>query len=188
MDGPAPPPNPYEAPRANVDAPAVEPDDRDELASRWRRLGGALIDGTLVGLTSLPRTLAFGGTIQCGVNIGQAAFRPDDLSDAGIVTTLLFIALVAVQSFFIATQGQSIGKRVAGARIVTMSGAKPTFLNAVVLRTWLPLIVPLLPLGSLLAVADVLFIFSRDKRCLHDRIAGTKVIEAVRPGHDFEPR
>jgi hypothetical protein len=50
MDGsPQPPPNPYAAP---APAPNLErarlPVNDDEPASRWRRLGGALVDGILV--------------------------------------------------------------------------------------------------------------------------------------------
>jgi uncharacterized RDD family membrane protein YckC len=179
MDAPPPAPNPYEPPRANVDAVPAPPDLAHDLASRWRRLGAALIDGTLIGLASVPRTFASGGTLQCGFNVGKAGFRPDDTSNAGVAALILFIVLVALQSYFIATRGQSIGKRALGTRIVTVAGGKPSFLHAVVLRTWAPLVLPLAPLvGSLLAVVDVLFIFGPSKRCLHDLAAGTKVVEA----------
>jgi uncharacterized RDD family membrane protein YckC len=150
-----------------------------DLASRWRRLAAALIDGTLLALAAAPRTFALGGAVQCGVNVGQPAFRPDDLSRSGVMSTVLFLVLMAVQSRFIASNGRSIGKRIAHARIVTATGAKASFFNAVVLRTWVPLFLPLVPfVGALVAVVDVLFIFGPSRRCLHDLIAGTKVIEA----------
>jgi hypothetical protein len=42
-----------------------------------------------------------------------------------------------------------------------------------------PLLLPLVPfLGGLVALVDVLFIFGPSKRCLHDLVAGTKVVEA----------
>lgn len=177
MDGSAPPPNPYEAPRASVDVDS-DTDTRHDLASRWRRLGAAIVDGLLVGMTSIPGKLAAGAAVvQCGVNVGQPAFRPDDTSPPGVMSTALFVALLALQSFLIVTRGQSLGKRVLGIRIARMDGGLPTFLKGVVLRTWLPVFLTLVPLGSFLVIADVLFIFGRGKRCLHDLVAGTKVVE-----------
>jgi uncharacterized RDD family membrane protein YckC len=35
--------------------------------------------------------------------------------------------------------------------------------------------------GNALGTLDALFVFRRDKRCLHDLIAGTKVVRAVAP-------
>jgi len=180
MDGTPPLPNPYEPPRAEMAEAAGAPGEVDELASRWRRLGAALVDGTLLALAGAARTLAGDGTVQCGVQVGNPAFRPDDLSTPGVVSTVLFLALMAVQSHFIASGGQSIGKRVARCRIVTMSGGPASFRDAVVLRTWVPLLLPLVPIvGGLVALVDVLFIFGPSKRCLHDRIAGTKVVEVA---------
>jgi hypothetical protein len=44
-------------------------------------------------------------------------------------------------------------------------------------RTWVPLFLPLLPfVGSLIAVLDLLFIFGPSRRCLHDQVAGTRVV------------
>jgi uncharacterized RDD family membrane protein YckC len=36
-------------------------------------------------------------------------------------------------------------------------------------------------LGGLLAVVDVLFVFRRDRRCLHDLVAGTRVVRTDWP-------
>ena len=68
----SPPANPYEAPRADVDAIAPGPGPMQELADRWRRLGGALIDATLLGMAGVPGAIGRGATtIQCGANVGQ---------------------------------------------------------------------------------------------------------------------
>jgi uncharacterized RDD family membrane protein YckC len=175
MEGAPPLPNPYEPPKADVDQPVV-PGEVHELASRWQRLGAALVDGTLIALASAPRTLALGGAIQCGVQVGQPYFRPDDTSSVGVASTVLFLALMAVQASFIASRGQSIGKRIVGSRIVSTNGGRASFAAAVALRTWVPLLLPLVPFGGLLAVVDILFVFGPDKRCLHDLVAGTKVV------------
>ena len=52
-------------------------------------------------------------------------------------------------------------------------------LSTVLLKRYLPMsAVSLIPiLGGLLAIIDVLFIFRKDKRCVHDLIAGSKVVK-----------
>jgi RDD family len=72
----------------------------------------------------------------------------------------------------------SDGKRIMGIAIVTLNNQKPAFLALIAQRyltQWLMGIVPVL--GPFLRLVDVLFIFRADKRCLHDQIAKTKVID-----------
>jgi uncharacterized RDD family membrane protein YckC len=65
-------------------------------------------------------------------------------------------------------------------RIVRASdGGDPSFLRAVVLRNIVRHVLSAVPiLGSLFALGDILAIFGQERRCLHDMIAGTKVVEA----------
>ena len=61
-------------------------------------------------------------------------------------------------------------------RIVTHDReANGGFVTNVLLRTVLNWIIALVPFYALV---DVLFIFRNDQRCIHDLIAGTKVIKA----------
>ena len=58
-------------------------------------------------------------------------------------------------------------------------GGNPGFLGAVVLRNMVRHVLIAVPvLGGLFALADILAIFGEERRCLHDRIAGTKVVES----------
>jgi uncharacterized RDD family membrane protein YckC len=58
-----------------------------------------------------------------------------------------------------------------------VDGAKPGFLRAVLLRLWINGILGSLPyVGSCYGLLDILFIFGADRRCIHDLIAGTKVV------------
>jgi uncharacterized RDD family membrane protein YckC len=55
--------------------------------------------------------------------------------------------------------------------------------RAVLLRLILPAIIGFIPilggfLGLAFWLADVLFIFGKERRCIHDFIAGTKVVAA----------
>jgi uncharacterized RDD family membrane protein YckC len=80
-------------------------------------------------------------------------------------------------------RGQTIGKRIMGIAIVTLDNQKPAFFPLIAQRymsQWLVHMVPVIGL-LLLRLIDVLFIFRADKRCLHDLIAKTKVIDLSVP-------
>jgi len=98
----------------------------------------------------------------------------------GAVT--LAVALVAIESyqwFLITSTGRSLGKRWCGIKIVQRDGRPINFVSGVLLREWIPLGVQMIPtVGSVLGIVDSLFIFRDDRRCLHDLLAGTKVVDA----------
>ena len=85
-------------------------------------------------------------------------------------------ALPLGQWILLAISGQTLGKKLLMIRIVSESGKLPGFLQAVVMRNWLRFAFSLIPF---FAFIDVLFIFSDSRRCLHDYMAGTKVISLV---------
>jgi hypothetical protein len=63
-----------------------------------------------------------------------------------------------------------------------MDNQKPAFLFLILQRyvsQWLMGMVPVI--GILLRLADVLAIFREDKRCIHDHLAKTKVIDLKIP-------
>lgn len=84
--------------------------------------------------------------------------------------------LVAYQIYLLSTLGQTIGKKLMNIRIVKCdSGGNGGFLPNVLLRTIVNGILAFIPLYALV---DVLFIFREDRRCIHDMIAGTRVVDA----------
>jgi uncharacterized RDD family membrane protein YckC len=81
----------------------------------------------------------------------------------------------------VALTGQSIGKRLIGTRIVLADGTPAGFVHGVLLREWLLLPYRGVPiLGGVIGLGDVLAIFRRSRRCLHDDVAGTLVVRARR--------
>jgi hypothetical protein len=53
-----------------------------------------------------------------------------------------------------------------------------SFVTGVLLRNWLFMLLQYIPgLGSVSGLVDPLFIFRADRRCIHDFVAGTKVIQ-----------
>jgi uncharacterized RDD family membrane protein YckC len=87
-----------------------------------------------------------------------------------------------VNAYLLATSGQTVGKRLVGTRIVSVESNQILPLWKVVVARYLPVqvagIVPII--GPILSLVDPLFIFREDRRCVHDLIAGTRVIVATR--------
>jgi hypothetical protein len=65
-----------------------------------------------------------------------------------------------------------------GLKIVRLDESAVSFATGVPLRHWLFVVLQYIPgVGSIIGLADLLFIFRQDRRCIHDFIAGTKVIQ-----------
>ena len=93
------------------------------------------------------------------------------------LTALVSLAVfILVNGRLLLEHGQTWGKRMMGIRIASLAGTVPekSQLAKRYLFYWG---VPLLPLiGWLLEFANILFIFSGSRRCLHDRFAETVVL------------
>src|SRR5262245_64797613 len=175
--------NPYAPPQAEVrDAPAAPP-SKGTLATRTLRLAGAIVDSVASAVFIVPFLLLTGD---------WTAAISGELS-YGTISLGSFAVLTAMQGHLLATRGQTIGKWLVGTRIVradndvvptlarTLSlryGALVLGLPAALLVFVLALVIPypLLVLGFI----DIAFIFRRDRRCLHDLIARTKVVAVAR--------
>lgn len=86
------------------------------------------------------------------------------------------VLIILGQWMLLATSGQTIGKKLLMIRIVSTTGVLPGFIQAVVLRNWVRLLFSFVPF---LGLIDLLFIFSESRRCLHDYVAGTRVVSSV---------
>lgn len=162
--------NPYQPPVAQF----VTPHDPSMqlLASRGSRFGAALIDGLAVGLANLG--LLWGMGI-----FEQMMRRPDDLGLVATAGAIGFALWLGIQLAFLRS-GQTLGKRMVGIRMVDYETGGPVPLGRLVLLRYLPVqLISLVPVvGRILPLVDVLFIFGGEQRCLHDLIAGTKVVQA----------
>jgi uncharacterized RDD family membrane protein YckC len=164
--------NRYAPPRALVDEP-MPLEGELEPASRGQRLGGALVDGLVAMAIGIPVLFAVYGMQFLAVARGG----PTALLGGTAAYTALYLAL---QSWFLYTAGQTVGKKVMGIRIVRADGRRAGFARLLFLRQGLPMAIKLIPfLGKLLALVDVLFIFGAARRCVHDYIADTVVVSAA---------
>ncbi|WP_437301653.1 RDD family protein [Sorangium sp. So ce426] len=176
--------NPYAPPTASADIRAGgEAEVTEQLANRSTRFASAMVDGVLAMIAILPALVeaASSGLLQQAKQGKEISpYWMFGTSPAQLVSTAAWISLMAVQAYLICTSGQSIGKRLTGIQIVKKNGSLPGFADGVLLRTWLVGLLGYVPglrqLAGLVAIIDALFIFRGDRRCLHDMIAGTKVI------------
>jgi uncharacterized RDD family membrane protein YckC len=174
--------NPYQSPTAALELPAME--HEQELAGRGLRLGCAILDSVLGGIVMMPLMLA--AMFSSGILSGDGP--PSWLIEAigSPIGNLLFqlafalvgfVLFLVLQGYPLARYGQTWAKRWFGIRIVDLQGRKPDFGRMVMLRYGAVQLAGLVPcLGALFVLADVLFIFGDDRRCIHDLMAGTRVV------------
>ena len=145
-----------------------------ELASRGTRLLGAFLDGIILAVAFIPIGMAAGSFSQ----VTQS--QQISISQNALNLVLTIVLFLLINGYLLAKQGQTVGKKLVRIRIVSHVDEHVLPLGKVFCLRYLPLyIVGLLPpLGNLFWLIDVLFIFRKDKRCLHDLIAGTKVVKA----------
>ena len=156
-----------------------------EEASRWLRLPAAMVDGFLKVLCYLPITIPLVRAAMAEALRGeQRTFTEISALTNEIVSANLphalpgFGLLVLVQFGLLAWRGQSVGKLLLGLRIVRVTDdSPPGVVRAFLLRGTLPFMVEQIPLvGLVFWTVDSCFIFREDRRCLHDLVAGTRVI------------
>ena len=171
--------NPYAAPGAVVEDAPVNTDLQSRKATRWQRFWGAFIDSFIVGMFAWPLSMWWAS--HYGINHAATAQLLEKLpftgSTAMTVSAVLLLLIVAINLNLLSKNGQTIGKRTVGTKLVRTDGSTVEVWRVVVLR-WLPLfVVRWIPfVGSLAGIADALVIFGSDKRCIHDYIADTIVI------------
>lgn len=143
------------------------------LASRGKRLGGVLIDMLISTAITVPIMLAAGVMKQTfsvqQMTIGQqTAFF--------VAGWIIFLAL---NGYLLSKKGQTIGKIIVKTRIVDMNGDILNLGKLFVLRYLILSLVVQLPIvGSIAGIVNALFIFGAERRCIHDYIAGTWVVDA----------
>lgn len=166
--------NPYASPTFVDPKPPMFASGR--LASRGNRFVGALIDGlimlpiSLVAGFALGILLVFAGLDPQGLEFNIAAAVLGGLTGAGV--------FLVVNGYLLATRGQTVGKMIMKTQIVSESGELLP-LAPLILKRYVPLwIVASIPyVGGFVALGDSLAIFRENHKCLHDEIAGTKVIQ-----------
>lgn len=162
--------NPYQAPSAHVED--IKNDAEYELADRSTRLVASIIDTIILIVIAV--LLAF-------------VFLPNIFSDPqqfGLTSKILILACtwtiwLTVNFSWLRNNGQTIGKKIFGIKIVRLNNEKCSFARIAGRRFLIPgLISQIAFLGPIFALIDYLFIFQESRRCVHDLIADTIVVVA----------
>jgi len=184
--------NPYEANLTPHDPILGEQSDSSiplVLGRRFARFVANIVDGFLLILFIIAVAL-FAGTGLMGVpGLGQLDQNPG----ASLVIFLLiaivpWIAFFMINGYSLQSRGQTLGKMATQVQIVDYKTDRVMGLNGRIFLRYL-WTVPLTLVASLIAgdmgskvinvvyFVGVLLIFSPSRRCLHDYIAGTHVVE-----------
>lgn len=161
--------NPY----AVNDGISLDVSDRaGELAGRWIRFAASLIDGVILAALIWPVLIfGFGLSFQTLATLGFGAKL--------LVVAGGFLCYVLVNGYLLHKSGQTVGKKLLGIRVVMLDGSPASLVTLTVMRQLSMQLLTLIPIaGSFAGLLDALFIFGKNRRCLHDLIAGTKVVLA----------
>lgn len=172
--------NPFAPPTSNEGFGTTTATPNDELARRFTRFASALVDGFIAMALTIPVAMATGYYARLQAQeVGFVEQLVMSLFGMGVVLLL--------NGYLLATRGQSIGKFLTGIQIVDFqNGGLLPFYRVYVFRyLWLlPIVVitAAIPgtaddlLLNIVALIDSLLIFTQERRCLHDYIAGSKVV------------
>jgi uncharacterized RDD family membrane protein YckC len=169
------------------------------IAPVGRRLGAALIDYMLLNFAigiaffstmSLDSLTKLNATFSAELDLISKSAKTDTTQllksimasipePTLIAVGISVLILTLIQVWLIASRGQTIGKILLKIKIVDeISGEKSTFLRSVVLRSVLVKYIGYNIVGSLLFFVDLVFLFTKQNRTLHDRLAKTLVVNA----------
>jgi len=164
--------DPYTTPTTSNPVSEVDTSNGEvELATLNERFTGSVVDGLILVIPLLPFMffLGFFNNPE-GMDFGKTALF-------GIIGFGLH-ALINYR--FLSQTGQTIGKKVAKTKIVdAVTGEKPDIKSLLLKRQGFQQVLGIVPVISMiLTLIDLCFIFRKDRRCIHDFVANTKVIKA----------
>lgn len=151
----------------------LNPNPAGSLASRVDRLFAVVVDGLINAIACIPMILY----------VGLDAFRQPTLSL--ILGSILygFVVVAVLHGYLLYTNAQTIGKYLMSIRIENLDGTKADWKRIVFLRM-LPVTIThqLTIIGQIIVgFINPLMIFGKQRRCLHDYVAKTKVCNVARP-------
>ena len=98
------------------------------------------------------------------------------------LTVFAGLIFVRLNASLIAQKGQTMGKKLLAIQVVDNEGSLSlSFWGFVTRRYSILRLLPVIPyVGIAASVVETLLIFRKDRRCLHDLVVGTKVVNALR--------
>ncbi len=149
----------------------IEEEEQYELADRWTRLAANIIDGLIMFIPLFIIALFL------FLIAGEDSLTLDGSILYKFFAILIFAsAYFGVNGYLLIKKGQTLGKKFMDIKIVTVDEKLPTIKESFILRYLSLALLGLIPYAHFITFIDILFIFRKDRRCLHDLLAGTKVV------------
>ena len=172
-----------------------------DLASAGSRIGAALLNGVFNLLAYIPLIVAI--VQEGGYNTRAQGLEKLSTDDTGLMGWLMGVLVYGiVQIFYMSRDGQSLGKKVLGIRVLKTDGQNPGFLGTVLIReigyglvlflisvgigmlgvlmggeNLGDILVNLVQFGASGACVVMLFQMKNDRRTLQDMMANTVVVK-----------
>lgn len=175
--------NPYASgpPKNDLDIPLAGGDF--PLASLWQRFAGCFVDIALLIIVMIG---VYSGVAMTWVSFLEPEFAFGDSTEMSpfsefairnvlpLVSTM--IAFVLLNGYLIAKRGQTIGKFLLGTQMVGDDDQRVSFARIFLNRYCLFWVLSVIPMLQLISIVDPFPVFGQSRKCLHDRVARTKVI------------
>ncbi|MEU0518562.1 RDD family protein [Streptosporangium sp. NPDC006007] len=139
------------------------------LGGRWRRLFAGILDIVIVGIISSPFTYS---TVTTAWNPDKNVFVQIPVQHTLLASLIGFLYYWLLTAFW---NGQTLGKKLFGLRVVDVSGRKVGVGQAAIRE----LVAWVLYATCCLGWINLAFIlFTRNKQAIHDMVAKTLVVDA----------
>ncbi|MDP4197155.1 MAG: RDD family protein [Bacteroidota bacterium] len=145
-------------------------------ACRSARLAAVLVDAVIFFIPFILFNLFY-----YGVNNYLEIIRSPGIGHFIITLIACIVIDMSLNGYLLYKYGQTIGKRFMKIKIVDMKDNLPSLIRSYLLRRLLIVVLSCIPLINIISMFDIFFIFTKDRRCLHDYTAGTKVVEVEIP-------
>lgn len=167
--------NPYAAPAAEIDDVRAWDayDLENRKAGRGKRLGAALLDGLISLIWLAP--VVWAGYMAMDVRRGLKPAGP--MVALMLLGLALMVTIVVVNCLMLHRSGQTIGKRALDMAVVRTDGSRIGLARYIFLRVVPLTVLSMIPFLKLVNLVDPLLIFGKERRCLHDLIADTIVVD-----------
>lgn len=146
------------------------------VASRMTRLGAHILD-SIFHLGAIWLAFALFGMDETfrGMFTGQV----EPSTGLAVQISLIWIGTFAlINGYLLARRGQTLGKYMLGIAIVDHETGRIVPLTKIMgLRVIVPYLANYIPPVGLIAIVNALFIFGDSRRCVHDYLCGTSVID-----------
>lgn len=159
--------NVFEAPESDL---TIDETLNMEKADRGTRFAAVILDTIVMIILIIPLFL-FSEIFTSGIYIDSY------LSE--VLSGLLSVFVFAIINYkLLVTNGQTIGKKVLKIRIIDEKSGKLASGNSLLTRYGFYFFVAYIPfVGWFISIVNALFIFSDEKKCIHDKIANTIVVK-----------